>query len=258
MYTKFKKAFFINIFVIFACCFAVITPYFTHMVQAEGEIKRYYFITQNTILIPQGQNIIGNIQLNSTYYVQETGKPDVTINDIPYKYVVYNNITGLVQSSALSKKVIGNVSNPFFISKNKLTIQTTEEYVLMFFNINDDETNCKKLQNNTKLDFLAYSENGKYILAKLLDGTTGYVSKNYCTPTIVYTPHPNPINPDTELSLPDLSTDNKDTTPTKDNKATITRIILIVTLCVVMVVVIFLLFKPIGRKQSTKDDFYDL
>lgn len=258
MNTKSIKMIFLNLFVLFACLFATIIPFVKcEPIFAEGETKRYYYIVQNTILIPEGQSIKGNIQLNSTYYVQTTGNPDVVINDVSYRYVIYNGITGLVQSSSLSKKSIDNISNPYFVSQNKLTVETTDDYALMFFNINDEQINCRKIQNNTKLDFLAYSENGKYVLCKLSDGAIGFIQKSYCTPTIIYTPHPNPINPDTEIELPNLSPDGSNATPVKDNKATITRIILIVTLCVIVVIVIFLLFKPTGKRRAQKDDFYD-
>ena len=250
----------LNAFIAFAILFVCSAPFIaSHVAYAEGEIKSYYYIKQNTILIPEGQKINGNIQLNSTYYVEATGNPDVVINDITYRYVIYNGITGLVPSSALSKKSINNVTTPFFISNSKLTAYSEKENdLLMFFNINSNKTECQKLKNNDKLDFIAYSENGTYILAKLADSTVGYVPKNFCSPTIIYTPNPNPINPDNETSLPGLTPDNPTAPTTSINKATITRVVLIITLCVVVVVVIFLLFKPTSKKKkSSVDDFYD-
>lgn len=249
--------FLVIITLIFVCTTTVIANNF---VFAEDNIKSYFLIKQNTLMIPQGQNIRGNIQLNATYYVQATGNPDVVINDVTYRYVAYNGVTGLVPSSDLSKKSINNISNPFFTSNSKLTASSTnEDELLMIFNLNDSETNCRKIKNNEKLDFIAYSENGSYILAKLTDSTIGYIPKRHCTPTIIYTPHPNPINPDADKDTnTNLTPENPANTPASINKATVTRIILIVTLCVVVVVVIFLLFKPTSSKRrAAKDDFYD-
>ncbi len=248
--------FFIFITLVFVCCSTLMA---NNVVFAEDNIKSYFLIKQNTLMIPQGQNIRGNIQLNATYYVQATGNPDVVINDVTYRYVAYNGITGLVPSSDLSKKSINNISNPFFVSSSKLTASSTnEDELLMIFNLNDSETNCRKIKNNDKLDFIAYSENGSYILAKLSDATIGYIPKRHCSPTIIYTPHPNPVNPDAENSNTNLTPDNPEKTPASVNKATITRVILIITLCVVVVVVIFLLFKPTSSKRrAAKDDFYD-
>lgn len=259
MNTKSKSIVLLNIFVLFVCLFALIAQVWQPLsVHAEGEIKRYYYIVQNTIMITETSGIQGNLQLKSTYYVQATGNPDKTINDVTYRKVIYNGITGLVPTSALSKKSIDNISSPYFVSNNKLTIQTSGTHVLMFYNINDDDFEGRRLQNNTKLDFLAYSENGDYLLVKLADGIVGFVNESDCTPKVIFSPHPNPINPDNQPALPDLSPDgDNDVVPSKDNKATITRIILIVTLCVIVVVVIFLLFKPIGHKKTSKDDFYD-
>ncbi len=231
---------------------------FSH-IYADGQIKRYYYILQNTSMILDSQPLKGNIQLNASYYVEATGNPDVIINDISYKIVIYNGITGRVQSNALSKKTIDNIQTPFFISNSKLTAQSQDE-ILMFDNIVDNKSTTTKLANNTKLDFIAYSESGEYILARLSDNTIGFVKKNFCTPTIIYSPHPNPINPDTEINNPSLTPDNPTQETKTPNKATITRIVLIITLCVVVVIVIFLLFKPSGNKHkpsAKESDFYD-
>ncbi len=247
-----------SLFLIFAICFVCFFSATIQIVAAEGEIKSYYLIKQNTFLIPEGQNIKGNIQLNATYYVEATGNPDVVINEVSYRYVSYNGITGLVPTTALSKKSINNISNPFFVSSSKLTANSSEDEVLMFSNIIDNQTNCRILPNNTKLDFIAYSENGKFMLVKLSDSTVGFVQKKYCSPTIIYTPHPNPINPDLDTTNPGLTPDNPTSPTTANNKATITRVILIITLCVVVVIVIFLLFKPTSKKNKPiHDDFYD-
>ncbi len=252
------KTIFLNIFVIFAIIFTFSMPFLsTQNVFAEEQIKRYYYIVQNTYLIPEGQEIKGNIQLNASYYVQATGNPSVVINDIAYNYVIYNGITGKVPIASLSKKTIDNVYTPYFISSSKLTVNSDSE-IWMFYNIDDESTRCLRLANNSKLDFIAYSEKGDYILAKYTNGTVGFVKKNLCTPTIIYSPHPNPINPDTTNSTPNFTPDGNTQDTKKMDKAAITRIILIVTLCVVAVVVIFLLFKPSGNKRKvSKDDFYD-
>lgn len=253
------------ILVLFAISFTLFAPIISsNIAQAETQIKSYYLITQNTILIPTGQNINGqnlkgNIQINSTYYVEATGNPNVELDGILYRKVIYNGISGLVQSSALSKKSINNVSNPFFISSSKLTIQSNEEDLFMYFNITDSQSNCLRLTNNTKLDFIAYSADGKYVFVKTPDNNVGFVLKKHCSPLIIYTPNPNPINPDMEGTLPNLTPDGSSKNETETSKATITRVILIITLCVIVVLVIFLLFKPVGhkRKTSAKDDFYD-
>lgn len=246
---------------ILAAFFTLFAPFINvQTLYADSQIKRYYYITQNTSMIPKDLPIKGNIGLNASYYVEATGEPDVIMNDIPYKYVIYNGITGLVQSSALSKKTINNIQSPFFISTSKLTVQATNanDYVILFKNISDASSEIIKMQNNTKLDFIAYSEDGNYILARLADNNIGYVEKKFCTPTIIYTLHPNPINPDTEGKLPGLSPDNPAQNTNKTDKTAITRVILIITLCVVVVIVIFLLFKPSSKKHTNKqNDFYD-
>ena len=122
------KTIFLNIFVIFAIIFTFAMPFLsTQNVFAEEQIKRYYYIVQNTYLIPDGQEIKGNIQLNASYYVQATGNPSVVINDIAYNYVIYNGITGKVPIASLSKKTIDNVSTPYFISSSKLTVNSDSE-----------------------------------------------------------------------------------------------------------------------------------
>lgn len=254
-----KKIFF-RIFVIFTLfLFAFLSPLCILTAKADGEIKSYYLINQNTSLIPKDQKIQGNIRLNSTYYVEATGKPNIDINGTVYRSVVYNGITGLVPSYALSKKSINNVQSPFFLFQSKLTIKSNGYDVFMLENINNTTTECRKLQNDEKLDFIAYSERDNYILARLSDNTVGFVGVTFCTPTVIYTPHPNPINPDDDNSLPSLTPDNPSADEKETSKATITRIILIITLCVVVVIVIFLIFKPTNSKRASakKDDFYD-
>lgn len=252
------KTILLFIFVVFAIVFSFAMPFLnTQNIFAEEQIKRYYYILQNTILITEEQNLTGNIQLTASYYVQATGKPSVVINDVAYNYVIYNGIMGRVPCAALSKKTIDNVSTPYFISSNKLTVNSNSE-IWMLFNIEDDLIKCQKLANNTKLDFIAYSEKGDYILAKLSDNTVGFVKKDICTPTIIYSPHPNPINPDSTQNDQNLAPDSNTQNTKPVDKAAITRIILIVTLCVVAVIVIFLLFKPTNNKHRVaKDDFYD-
>lgn len=214
------------------------------------------------MLIPTGQNIKGNVQIGATYYVQASGKPDVTINDISYKNVIYNGITGLVASSALSKKSISNISSPFFKSESLLTATSNEDDILMFFNITDEQTQCIKITNNSKLEFIAYSEDGKFVLCKLSSDNSkvGYILKKHCTPTIIFSPNPNPINPDEENKNTNLIANDTSSEQPQSDKAKITRIVLISVLCLFAVLVVFLIFKPVSikqRKKSCHDDFYD-
>lgn len=248
-----------TIFIVFFVIFNIIIQLLpTNYCLAESQA--YFYITQNTLLIPTDQNIKGNVQIHSTYYVQDSGNPEVIINDITYKNVIYNGIQGLVASSALSKKSINNVANPFFKSSSLITINSEEDDILMFFNIVDNQTECIKLANNSKLEYIAYSEDGKFVLARLSNDSSkvGYVAKKYCSPTIIFTPNPAPINPDDEVKPPDLTAENKNP-ETKNDKATITRIVLISVLCIFAVFVVFLIFKPshTKHKKNFKDDFYE-
>lgn len=130
----------------------------------------------------------------------------------------------------------------------------------MFFNITDEQTQCIKIANNSKLEFIAYSEDGKYVLCKLSGDTSkiGYVLKKHCTPTIIFTPNPNPINPDDEQQNASLTADDSSQKNQAD-KAKITRIVLICVLCVFAVLVVFLIFKPVSfkHKKNYHNDFYD-
>lgn len=258
IFKNFSKYVIAIIFINIILCFCTFIPQNTFVCYAEN--ASYYYINQNTLLTPTNQNIKGNIQLNNTYYVKSTGNPDVVINEITYKIVQYNGIEGMVVKSSLSNKSITNVSIPYFVSPSLITVKATDEDVLMFFNIVDNETQCIKLKNDTKLNFIAYSEDGKYILAKKADSDIyGFVQKKYCEPTIIYTPHPNPINPDETSDLPTLKPDSQ-SQQQQPAKANVTRTILIVILCVVVVIVIFLLFKPVKTKSKKKhyDDFYEI
>lgn len=259
MKTISKKMLFINIFILIAVILVLVAPFIkSGKVHADTQ-NYYYYIKQNTVLIPDGQTIKGNIQLTATYYVQATGNPDVTINEISYRKVIYNGVSGLVPTASLSKKSINNVNTPFFNSAGKLTATADgDDELLMFFNIVDSQINCLKLPNNTNLEFIAYSDNGKYILAKLTDSTIGFVAKKNCSPQVILSPHPNPVDPDKETEDTTLTPNN----PSADTKVTtknnIVRVILIVTLCIIVVIVVFLIFKPSKKAAAAKDDFYDL
>lgn len=245
---------------IFTIFFSALMPILAcNNAHAETSITRYYLITQNTIMLTRESKIDGNIQLSATYYVQATSTPDIVINDVNYRNVIYNGINGLVESSALSKKTINNISNPFFKSKNKLTANSNTGRVQMLFEIDSASFNGIFLPDDTKLEFIAYSLKNEYVLAKLSDNTIGFVLESYCTPKVVFTPHPNPINPDIDGNLPDLSPGTPNDATNQNKNASITRIIIIVTLCVIAVIIVFLLFKPVSgkKKSSAKDDFYD-
>ena len=261
-----KISFIITIFLLYIISIIMYLPTSDKILSINisntSDSRKYHYITRDTILEIEDDKTSGYITLPKTYYVLSLGEPDITIEGITYKKVMYNNVKGLVKVDDISKNNIEDISNPYFTPSEILSAIDQEGITLWLYNsVPKESLDAVRIDKNVKLNYIAISsENTSYIYVKTTENTAryGYVDASLYSPTIIQKPNPNPINPDTPKDNPDLTPGDKDTIVDKSKTEKSIQTILIIMLCILVVFIIYLLFKPTSKKKANRDEFYDL
>lgn len=229
---------------------------FIPSVAAEG--GNYYYIKTDATLILEGNSTItGSINLPATWYVLASGKADTQTDGITYKYVEYNGILGKVDSSKLSKKTTALSTAPYFSAKIESISANDSFPITLYGDTSFGGSGIGSLNIGSSIAVVAITPNNQYAISYVQNAETkfAFIKKSQITnPEITTIENINKKDPDQlgggdTLTPPDSG--NNKTAPTNN----ILRILLIVGVCVLAVLLVFLIFKPSGKKAKD-DDFY--
>lgn len=223
-----------------------------------ADSSQYFYIKEDTDFIIIDDKITGSFRIKATWYVEMTGEADINDNGSVYKIVRYKGIKGKVIASALSIKTCTVSGTPYFTpSVNPKSVGNPKAHL---YN-SDKYIYSEAINAGIELDYIGIRANeyeSYFVRIKTEnDGYKyGFILKDNVDTTILVNNNPSAFNPDNNSG-----DGNSGLTPpgdeTKVTENNLLRGLLITAICVLAVLVVFLIFKPVKSKSPKKKDYYE-